>query len=118
MPTKQAKSSQKKSASTPKKTEKAKSKPAKKSNPAKTQIIIHYDCGFANMLFIRGEGVSSLSWDKGILLKNISSNRWLWESDRPFSTMQFKILINDTCYEQGPNHAIAFGQKIDISPSF
>ena len=91
---------------------------SKGTKAAKTKIVAHIDCGFTNNLFIRGEGVSSLSWDKGVQMKNIGPNEWVWESDRPFSTMQFKVLVNDSWYEQGNNHSIAFGQEVDFSPQF
>lgn len=83
-----------------------------------TSITAHFDCGFQNTLFIRGEGVSTLSWDKGIPMKNIGPDRWVWESNRPFSIIQYKILINDSWFEQGNNHKVAFGQSVLISPSF
>ncbi len=92
-----------------------KQKPAKTT---KTRIIAHIDCGFTNNLYIRGEGISSLSWDKGVLMKNIGPNEWVWECERPFSTMQFKVLINDKWYEQGNNHSIAFGQEMKFTPQF
>jgi hypothetical protein len=91
---------------------------AKGTKTTKTKIVAHIDCGFTNSLFIRGEGVSSLSWDKGIQMKNIAPNEWVWESDRPFSTMQFKVLVNDSWYEQGDNHSTVFGQDMEISPQF
>jgi hypothetical protein len=90
----------------------------KQTKSAKTKIIAHIDCGFTNNLFIRGEGIASLSWDKGIMMKNIAPNEWEWESDRPFSTMQFKVLVNDNWYEQGDNHSVAFGQHVDFTPQF
>lgn len=83
-----------------------------------TKIVAHFDCGFPNTLFIRGEGISTLNWDKGSPMKNVGANEWVWESDRPFSTMQFKLLINDSWYEQGNNHSIAYGQTVDFSPKF
>lgn len=89
-----------------------------KETKTKTRIIAHFDCGFPNSLFIRGEGISTLSWDKGIAMKNISPNEWIWESDRPCSTVQFKVLINDNCYEQGENHTTAYGQATEFSPKF
>ena len=85
---------------------------------AKTTVVAHIDCGFSNNLFIRGEGVASLSWEKGVPMKNVGPNEWVWESDRPFSTVQFKVLVNDKWFEQGDNHAAVFGQQIDISPQF
>lgn len=89
-----------------------------KESRTKTKIIARFDCGFPNSLFIRGEGVSTLSWDKGAQMKNISPNEWMWESDRPCSTVQFKVLINDNSFEQGENHSIAFGQAVEFTPKF
>lgn len=89
-----------------------------KESKIKTKIIARFDCGFPNTLFIRGEGISTLSWDKGTQMKNISPNEWMWESDRPCSTIQFKVLINDNCFEEGENHSIAFGQAVEFSPKF
>jgi hypothetical protein len=90
----------------------------KHKGKAKTKIVAHFDCGFPNNLFIRGDGISSLSWDKGTVMKNVAPNEWVWESDRPFSTAHFKILINDNQYEAGENHTLAFGQEVDFSPLF
>jgi hypothetical protein len=92
--------------------------PKTKELKSKTKIIARFDCGFPNSLFIRGEGISTLSWDKGAVMKNVSPNEWMWESDRPCSTMQFKVLINDNCFEQGENHTIAFGQAVEFTPKF
>jgi len=91
---------------------------ATKKNIKKTKVIVHYDCGFGNSLFIRGEGISTLSWDKGAAMKNISHNLWSWESQRPLSSMEFKVLINDKEFERGGNHAVCYGQKIEITPQF
>lgn len=90
----------------------------KTSKSPKTKIVAHIDCGFTNNLFIRGEGISNLSWDKGAMMKNIGPNEWVWESDRPFSTLQFKVLVNDSWFEQGNNHTLGFGQEIDFTPQF
>jgi hypothetical protein len=92
-----------------------KDKPGKDT---KTRIVVHFDCGFGNALFIRGEGISTLSWNKGSLLKNCGPKEWMWETERPFSIAKFKILLNDHSFEKGENHALAFGNKVDISPAF
>ena len=89
-----------------------------KETKTRTRIIARFDCGFPNSLFIRGEGVSTLSWDKGLAMKNVSPNEWVWESDRPCSTVQFKLLVNDNAYEQGENHTLAFGQAFEFTPKF
>jgi hypothetical protein len=83
----------------------------------KTRIIIKYDVGFGNALFIRGTG-ANLNWDKGIPMKNIKNDEWLWETETPFSKAEFKILINDKHYESGHNHMIHSGNMIQYTPRF
>jgi hypothetical protein len=114
-----AKKSGKSPASLPSKTENPKkidTLPSKKA--VTTQVVVRHDCGFANSLYIRGEGISTLSWDKGVQMKNVAADQWVWTSDRPCSTIQFKIILNDTKYEQGENHSVAFGQRAEIEPKF
>ena len=82
-----------------------------------TRIIIKYDVGFPNSIFIRGKG-ANLNWDKGLELKNIKTDEWIWESETPFSTCEFKVLINDQFYEQGENHLLDCGASIQYSPKF
>jgi len=90
-----------------------------KKTPQKnlTQVVIHYDVGFNNHLFIRGSG-ADLNWDKGIMLKNIRADEWLWETDQPFDTCEFKILINDSQYEQGNNHTLKYKNRFEYTPCF
>lgn len=83
----------------------------------KTRIIIKYDIGFGNTLHIRGNG-ANLSWDKGIPLKNIKNDEWIWETEIPFSKAEFKVLINDKQYETGNNHIIHSGNMIQYTPKF
>jgi hypothetical protein len=83
----------------------------------KTRIIVKYDAGFPNQLFIRGEG-AGLSWDKGILLKNVSANEWVWETDSTFKHCEFKVLINDRTYENGENHQPKAGNALSYTPQF
>lgn len=82
-----------------------------------TRIIVKYDVGFGNQLFIRGKG-AELSWENGILLKNISSNEWLWETSASFPVGEFKVLINDFQYEIGDNHRLEKGANIEYTPKF
>lgn len=88
----------------------------KKQGPT-TQIKIIYNVGFPNNLFIRGQG-AGLSWEKGIQLKNIREDEWLWETNEIFPSCQFKLLINDSQYENGDNHEIRCGSSIEFSPHF
>ena len=89
-----------------------------KSSPTKTVVRVTFDCGFPNTIHIRGEGCASLSWNKGIPMKNVSTNEWIWECPRPFTKLTFKILINDEVYETGENHTISHGDELTIHPTF
>ncbi len=89
---------------------------ATQNNPSK--IVVKCDCGFSNTLFIRGEGIANLNWNKGIPLKNVKKDEWVWETDRPFVKAEFKILVNDQKYEKGENHKISNGSTVVCSPNF
>ncbi|MBA2728890.1 MAG: hypothetical protein H0U49_12050 [Parachlamydiaceae bacterium] len=82
-----------------------------------TRIIIQYDAGFSNLIYVRGKG-ATLSWEKGIPLKNTKPNEWIWETTTPFTTCEFKVLINDKEYEIGDNHLLTCGASIHYTPKF
>lgn len=84
----------------------------------KTVVRVKFDCGFPNSLFIRGEGISALSWSKGTQMTNLSKNEWIWECCRPCSRVECKVLINDQIYETGENHTLAYGDELTIVPKF
>lgn len=88
-----------------------------KKKLSKTRIIVKYDVGFQNTLYIRGKG-ANLSWEKGIELKNIAFDEWLWETETPFTTCEFKVLINDRFYEGGDNHTLDCGSSVQYCPKF
>ena len=92
-------------------------KPVVYNKKKNTKITAKFDAGFPNNLFIRGRG-GDLSWDKGILLQNIKSDEWIWETDRPFTTCEFKILMNDEVYEVGENHVVQCGEQLFYTPRF
>jgi hypothetical protein len=83
----------------------------------KTRIIIKYNVGFNNTIHLRGTG-ANLSWEKGIALKNIKADEWVWETDASFTSCEFKVLINDKQYEAGDNHHIVCGGTLQYSPRF
>jgi hypothetical protein len=83
----------------------------------KTRITVKYDIGFGNYLFLRGKG-ANLCWDKGVVLKNARNDEWVWETDLPFSSCEFKVLVNDTTYEIGDNHTLTCGASIQYTPRF
>jgi hypothetical protein len=92
----------------------AKLDPAKKT---KTKIVVRYDVGFHNFLSVRGKG-ANLSWERGIPLKNIKADEWVWETDAAFTSGEFKILLNDHHYEIGANHSLSHGASVQYSPKF
>jgi hypothetical protein len=86
-----------------------------KNLPCK-RVTFHCDVGYGNRLFIRGEG-TGLSWKKGIPVKNVAPDRWVWEAIDEDGA-EFKALINDECWEQGANHRIYGTELMDIHPTF
>lgn len=89
----------------------------KKAKAKLIRVVIHYDVGFNNSIFIRGSG-ADLSWDKGIMLMNTRPNEWVWETDKSFSSCEFKVLINDSQYEQGGNHKLTSENDLEYTPCF
>lgn len=81
------------------------------------RVVVKYDVGFNNVLYIRGQG-AGLSWDKGVALKNVSADEWVWEPSVAFNDCEFKVLINDSSYEGGENHHLAPGSSFQYTPSF
>lgn len=96
----------------------AKAPTSKHPKHGKTKITVQYDCGFSNNLFIRGEGIEGLSWDKGALMHCDKNNQWSWETDKHFKNAKIKILINDQQYESGENHIISCDKSLCITPQF
>lgn len=82
-----------------------------------TRILIKCDVGFGNYLTIRGQG-ADLSWDKGTPLKNIKQDEWLFETEKTFSEIEFKVLINDLTFETGQNHFIKHGNHLQYPAKF
>jgi len=83
----------------------------------KTRVLIKYNVGFKNNLYIRGQG-AGLNWNKGVMLKNIGPDEWVWEPTAPINDCEFKVLINDQKYETGENHHISGGRLFQYTPKF
>ncbi len=88
-----------------------------KKTQAKTRLTIKYNVGYPNQLYIRGKG-ANLSWEKGQPLKNVKADEWVWETDTNFTQCEFKVLINDRCYETGNNHVLKAGSTLWYTPHF
>lgn len=83
----------------------------------RTRVFIKYDAGVNNHLTIRGNG-AGLTWERGVILKNIGPDEWVWESNILFKECEFKVLINDEKYEVGDNHHITGGKLFRYTPHF
>jgi len=84
----------------------------------KTRVVVQVDANFAKELYLRGEGLSDLSWEKGIEMKHERPDEWVFETNEPFSTGSFKVLINDQTYELGESHPLYPGASIRVNPKF
>jgi len=92
-------------------------KKATKKKVQKTTVIARVDVGFGNSLYIRGEG-AELSWDKGILLDNVSPYEWSFDTTQAKGDLSFKFLINDEVWADGDDLVVAQGDTSISSPVF
>ena len=84
---------------------------------SKTTIAARVDVGFGNNLYIRGEG-AGLSWDVGILMKNLSPYEWAWEAKNASKPIEYKLLINDELWANGENQFAMAGDTAITAPTF
>lgn len=83
-----------------------------------TKVVIHYDAGFGNHIYIRGD-TRPLSWAFGQRCENVDANTWQFVTERPVSgRVEFKLLLNDSTWEAGNNHVVRVGSSVEIWPSF
>lgn len=88
-------------------------------SPVKTTIRVHYNVGWGNNMYIRGN-TYPLWWDEGRLMRNTAADCWEFEIERipSGSTLEFKPLINDSTWSTGSNYTVTGGSTVDIYPSF
>jgi hypothetical protein len=84
----------------------------------RTRIVVQVDAELLSPIYLRGEGVKGLSWEKGVELKHEKPDEWVFETDTPFAGGEFKVLLNDKTYELGDNHPLYPGASIRINPKF
>ena len=84
----------------------------------RTRVVVRFDTGLDHHLFIRGQG-AGLCWDKGLPLSNQGTDCWVWETNQPIpESCEFKILIDDKVFEEGPNHRLMDREICTIQPEF
>lgn len=84
----------------------------------KTRIIVQVDAETVAPLYLRGEGLSTLNWDKGIAMKRERPDEWVFETDELFETGAFKVLMDDQTFELGESHPLYPSASIRINPKF
>ena len=89
----------------------------KKTVAVKTTIAARVDVGFGNNLYIRGDG-AGLSWDVGILMKNLSPYEWAWETKTSDQPIEYKLLINDEIWANGENQFAQPDETSITAPTF
>lgn len=84
-----------------------------------TTIRVHYDVGYGNTMYLRGNSYS-LWWDEGRSMLNVAPDLWVYEIERipEGEIFEFKPLINDSLWSSGNNFIGRGGETIDIYPEF
>ena len=82
-----------------------------------TRVIVKFDAGWGNALFIRGMG-AGLDWEKGVPMQCVGEDEWLWEQLVPNGVVAFKVLVNDECWSVGEDFSVAAGDTIICRPAF
>ncbi|MFA5265904.1 MAG: hypothetical protein WC378_18950 [Opitutaceae bacterium] len=84
---------------------------------ADTIVVAQLDIGFGNQLFIRGEG-AGLNWEKGLLMDNVSADRWQIVLKGATAPLVFKFLINDVTWSIGDDYVVSPGSTLALAPLF
>lgn len=82
-----------------------------------TEITVTCELPFGHTLFIRGSG-NGLNWNKGIPLCQISRETWTFNSTTSLRDIDFKFLIDDQIWENGPNRKGSSNPLENCQPLF
>ena len=89
-----------------------------KSSPSKlTRIIVKYNVGWGNQLYIRGTG-AGLTWHKGVLMQCVGEDEWLWEQLVSKGGLKFKVLVNDEVWNLDDDSSVEAGETVIFHPKF
>lgn len=84
----------------------------------RTRVVVRFDTGPGHHLYIRGQG-AGLDWERGLPMSNQGADCWVWETKADIPTdCEFKLLIDDQTYEEGPNHQLVNREICTIRPQF
>ncbi len=82
------------------------------------EIHVHYDTGFGNSIFIRGDG-PDLNWNSGNSASWTAGNDWVYTTSASAGGFEFKPLVNDQNWSTGGNYVVPDGNSIvHIYPFF
>ena len=82
-----------------------------------TRVLVKYNAGWGNQLFIRGTG-AGLDWQRGIPMQCVGEDEWLWEQLVPNGSVAFKVLLNDNQWCSGEDYLVNAGDSIICRPEF
>lgn len=82
-----------------------------------TRLSIRCDAGKGNAFKIYGTG-PGMSWQKGVDLKKVGDDLWVWETSSYFNNFEYKIATNSNRWETGPNHRAQFGKMEEVFSRF
>jgi hypothetical protein len=86
--------------------------------PRRTRIVVRFDTGPGHHLFLRGSA-APFCWERGLPMSNQGSDLWVWETKGPIPAhCEFKVLIDDQIFEEGPNHRLVGKETCTIRPVF
>jgi hypothetical protein len=85
------------------------------SNPQRITFRCKIPSG--QQLFVRGNE-NGLNWEKGTLLVQLDDINWIYQSSKPLKDMEYKLLINDSIWEDGDNHKLIRGKIDETTPHF
>ncbi len=83
--------------------------------PILTEIKIHYKVPVGHTLFIRGSG-AGLNWDFGVPLTKIDEDTYVYRLKGARGNLVYKILLDDTQWEQGEDRRIEQGKTEECTP--
>ncbi|MBS0604465.1 MAG: hypothetical protein JSS60_05435 [Verrucomicrobia bacterium] len=84
--------------------------------PVVTEIKVKCRIPFGHTLTIRGQG-GDLEWSKGKALAKLDDETYVYRMEGVPGKVEYKLVLDDRIYEEGPNHSIEAAQKQEIVPS-
>ena len=80
-------------------------------------IHIHAQIPQGKNLYIRGDS-AGLNWQNGKPLMQVGDDHWIYRVSNTFDNLNYKILLDDTTYEEGKNHELRINNSAVEAPYF